>query len=132
MERFISLNPRHSGNRIYELMSKCASISMSKLAVNLALNKNIPMNLDMNMKEKAYAYGILYSKENGILKKLTLSEELEKYVVDKLIFKEVGDEISEFQHLRDRLGLLLLEFPTDEVMMRVMENFYHYYTVEVK
>ena len=66
------------------------------------------------------------------MKKLTLSEELEKYVVDKLIFKEVGDEISEFQHLRDRLGLLLLEFPTDEVMMRVMENFYHYYTVEVK
>ena len=129
---FIEINPRHSGNRIYELMSKCASISMSKLAVNLALNKNIPMNLDMNMKEKAYAYGILYSKENGILKKLTLSEELEKYVVDKLIFKEVGDEISEFQHLRDRLGLLLLEFPTDEVMMRVMENFYHYYTVEVK
>ncbi len=129
---FVEINPRHSGNRIYQLMSKCSGISMSEFAIELALGKANIRHLDLNMGEKAYAYGILFSKKGGILKKLQLSDELERYVIEKKIFKAIGDEVSVFKCLRDRLGLLLLEFPTKEIMMEIMLNLRAYYDVEVE
>ncbi len=129
---FVEINPRHSGNRIYQLMSKCSGISMSDFAIELALDEADVTKLNLNMGEKSYAYGILFSKESGRLKKLKLSDELERYVIDKKIFKEIGNKVSAFKGLRDRLGLLLLEFPTKEIMMEIMLKLGDYYDVEVE
>lgn len=127
----IEINTRHSGNRIYQLMSEASGVSMSKIAVDLALNKDVS-NYGFNTDDRCYAYVILYSDREGVFEDIEISKELDKYILEKYIFKREGDSLNAFKCLYDRVGLINFSFPDRKTMENIVYNIKNYYNIRMK
>lgn len=127
---FVEINPRHSGNRIYQLMHNAYNTSLEEINVNIAIGEtdNITPQYDF---KGYYAYCIIYSNKKGILQDIEISPLLKSHIINSYFFKKNGDSINEFKLLRDRVGLLLLKFDTKEQMDSIMLNINNYYQIKV-
>ena len=127
---FIEINPRHSGNRIYDLMDKSYGVSMSQIAVDLALGK--PIHIKGNVSRGYYAYCILKAKRDGKFESLVISDALHQHIMSISQFCNQGDEIHKFKLLKHRIALLHLSFENKEQMMDVINNLDDYYKIIYK
>ena len=66
------------------------------------------------------------------MKKFTIMPEIERFIISKRIFKQVGDRVSAFRYLRDRVALLTMVFPDKETMESVILDVRKYYCIEVE
>jgi biotin carboxylase len=126
---FIEVNSRHSGNYIYKLMNYAYGVSLEEIAVKLALGESL--NIDDKKQTGFFAYALIFSKSAGVFEGVSISEEIKPYVKEQFIFKEKGNTVNSFEKLTDRIGILLLEFPSFETMETVTNNFHNYYNVEL-
>jgi len=126
---FIEVNSRHSGNYIYKLMNYAYGVSLEEIAVKLALGESL--NIDNKKQTGFFAYALLFSKSAGEFEGVSISEEIKPFVKEQFIFKEKGNAVSIFKKLTDRIGLLLLEFPSLKTMETVTNNFHNYYSIEL-
>ncbi|WP_455584672.1 ATP-grasp domain-containing protein [Bacteroides sp.] len=127
---FIEVNSRHSGNLIYHLMDKAYGVSMSEIAVDIALGKEIA--LPCKGPGGYYAYCILYAMQDGVLESLELSETLLSHVVNSFVFCHPGDEVHRFTLLRHRLALVHLSFDSQKEMIDIVTHLTDYYKVILK
>lgn len=125
---FIEVNPRHSGNQIYRLMNIAYDVNMSEIAVKLALGENINVSSSLQPKGN-YAYAILYSSQEGVLKDLEISPSLLDNSIQISRFVKRGSVVKSFLHLQDRLALTHLSFNTKERMEYVVAHLDEYYKV---
>lgn len=125
---FIEVNPRHSGNQIYRLMNIAYDVNMSEIAVKLALGENINVSSSLQPKGN-YAYAILYSSQEGVLKDLEISPSLLDSSIQISRFVKRGSVVKSFLHLQDRLALTHLSFNTKERMEYVVAHLDEYYKV---
>ena len=126
---FIEVNSRHSGNYIYKLMNYAYGVSLEEIAVKLALGESL--NIDDKKQTGFFAYALIFSKSAGVFEGVSISEEIKPYVKEQFIFKEKGNTVNSFEKLTDRIGILLLEFPSFETMETVTSSFHSYYNVEL-
>lgn len=126
---FIEVNSRHSGNHIYRLMNQAYGLSLEEISVKLALGEKL--NLTDSNPNGYFAYALLHSETSGIFNSIDLSDDLNPYIIQKFLFKKNGDIVNKFTKLTDRLGIVLLQFPSFEKMQNVISNFKNYYTVNL-
>jgi biotin carboxylase len=127
---FIEVNTRHSGNFIYQMMNMAYGISLEEISVKLALGE--ALGITNESPNGYFAYTLFYSEKDGILDSIEISEELNKYIFKKIIFKKAGDTINKLTVLSDRIGVCLLKFPSFEKMTEITENFGNYYHINLK
>lgn len=127
---FIEINPRHSGNRIFKLMDIAYNISLENLAVDLSLGQ--VLKVSKKVPKGYYAYCILYSKKEGVLDHVEVSEELSNHILFRYDFIHEGEEVSNFKLLKDRISLLLLDFNTREEQEHIMASIENFYSVYLK
>lgn len=126
---FIEVNTRHSGNFIYQLMNKAYDLSLEEIGVKLAVGEKLNL---INTKPSGYfAYALIYAEENGIFDSIEFSDDLNKFLIKKLIFKKSGDTVNRFTRLFDRVGITLLQFPSFDTMQEVITNFRNYYKINL-
>ena len=126
---FIEINPRHSGNFIYKLMSIDTDLSMAELNVDLAINEIDP-NIEIVSKGKILAYCALYSSKDGLIKGLNIQDKLQPYILESQLLFKPGQQIKKYNLTSDKLALLHLEFPNIDVMHDIIGNIQNYYTIE--
>lgn len=125
----IEINPRHSGNKIYKLMNIEYGVSFEQISVNNSIGREFHDKI--TQKNGYYAYCILYSRKNGILKRVNISSKLKDVTIEKFDFKLPNDEINEFKLLKDRVSLLLLSFHDKKEMENIVYNIEEYYQIEL-
>lgn len=69
-----------------------------------------------------YAYKAILAEQNGTIESITIPEEYNKYLVDKVILKNVGDKITNYKS--EPIGLLFFMFRTKEEMKKVLIESY--------
>jgi len=124
---FIEVNSRHSGNFIYQLMNLAYGLSMEEIAVKIALNEEL--NIAPSDPNGYFAYALIHSETNCLFSSLDISEKISNYIVKQLCFKQRGDEIHPFRKLSDRVGIVLLQFPSYEKMQEIISNFSSFYKI---
>lgn len=116
---FIELNPRHGGNNIPELIELSTNINQYELTVNAALNNNI--NIDHIYEEFKYmSYSIIYSTKEGRIKKIEFSDKLKKYIKREFYELSINDKVEFYSDASKNIGIILLEFPSEEIMSNVI------------
>lgn len=126
---FIEVNSRHSGNFIYQLMNKAYGLSLEEIGVKLALGE--ALDIDGRKPTGYFAYALIYSNTSGTFDSIEISESLSQYTLKQLIFKKNGDAVNRFTKLTDRVGIMLLQFPSYEEMRRIIDNFQSYYKINL-
>lgn len=126
---FIEVNSRHSGNFIYQLMNKAYGLSLEEIGVKLAMGEKL--GIDNCKPSGFFAYALIYADEGGSFDSIDFSSKLDEYLIKKLVFKKPGDTVNRFTKLTDRIGIALLQFPSEDTMQDVISNFRSYYKINL-
>lgn len=118
---FIEIGPRNGGNMIPELLHIATDIDLIGATIETALGTE-RFKKTYNFKQMNIATYNLHSEENGKLKNIIFDEEIEKRIVKKILYKNIGDDIEYFDGANKALGIVFLEFDSFEQMTKIMDN----------
>lgn len=117
----IEIGPRNGGNLIPQVIKYISNIDMIAATVDEAIGKNFTKADDVKLDGYWSSY-IVHARENGTFKELWLSERAKKYIVDQHIQVKLGDKVRQFSGSHDTLGMMILKYPSMEVMLKMTNN----------
>ena len=127
----MEIAPRNGGNMIPQLVTFATGFDMVKNTVDIAAGFDCDQTKNSEMKG-FYSYFVLHSHRDGLLKRLTISKDLEKRICDSNVWTKPGDEVRSFIGANCSLGVLILSFSSKKDMVSIMDNIHEYVHVEVE
>lgn len=116
----IDVGPRSGGNMIPDLLGYIFNINLVKMLVQVAMGE---LEIQKEITSQGFwATHNLHSDKNGIFKEINFSEEIEKFIVQKNIYKTSGDQIEYFDNAAKALGIVFLKFNTEETLLNMTEH----------
>lgn len=126
----IEVAPRNGGNFIAQIIEHSMDIKIVEMAIKMALGEEIVLKENKGFKGY-WAYFVLKSLKEGRFKKLVVSEEIKKNIVEEYIKAKEGDLVKEFLGGNDALGVLIMKFSSNEEMLAIIKNSNKLLQVEV-
>lgn len=126
----IDIGPRAGGNMIPDLLGVIFGVNVVEMAILKAMGREI------NSKTKEgisfLATHNLHTAKTGKYKKIEFSDELEKLIFRKYVYKKPGDTVEYFDNAAKAIGIIFMKFNTQEEMNRILENINDLYKVVVE
>lgn len=125
----IDVGPRAGGNMIPDLLGLIFDTDVVKLSVLTAMGEAI----DVHIKKGTpfFATHNLHSDKNGIYQGIEFSPEIERYIIKKYFYKNIGEDVRYFSNAADALGIIFMKFETKEEMQRILEHINDFILVKV-
>ena len=116
---------RNGGNRISELLR----INMLIMRHNPSIGKR-ELELKCPILKYMSTY-ILHSKSSGVLESISFAEVLKRHIVDVTLYKKVGEQVNRFENSSDLIGILFLQFDSEEDMLDKIKHMQEYIQIAV-
>lgn len=116
----IDVGPRAGGNMIPDLLGMIFDVDVVEMAVLAAMGE--PLKCEIGAGTPFYATHNLHTNKNGIYKGIEFSEELEKRIVKKFLYKKDGDKVEFFDNAAKALGIIFMKFDSQEEMTEMLES----------
>lgn len=123
----IDVGPRAGGNMIPDLLGMIFGVDVVEMAVLTAMGEQIKCKIRAGT--PFYATHNLHANKNGTYKRIEFSEELEKRIVKKCLYKKDGDKVEFFDNAAKALGIVFMKFDNQEEMGNILSNLNNYYRV---
>jgi len=118
---FLELGPRNGGCLIPEVIRYSTNVDLIKYTVDAALGLDCQA-LKMQPTQGYWSSYMVHSVEDGTFKGLWLSDRAKEYIVEQDVQVQVGDRVSKFSGSHDTLGTMILQYPSLEVMLDMVDN----------
>lgn len=105
----IEMGPRNGGNMIPELLKMVTGVDLVKATVEVALD-NKKINVGYTPSNVYYSTYILHSSQNGKLKCVDFKDEIQGNIIDKVVYKELGEEVEVFDGSNKAIGIIFLKY----------------------
>jgi biotin carboxylase len=117
----IEINPRPSGNYIWQLLGYNYDIDILNVLVNLYLNDeyNLPT---LKRNSNKYAYQIFYTDTYKKYPGIKLTEDVEGIIKQIIEFKNPNEFMNPYNNLYDRVALSLIEMKNQEEELKYLNN----------
>lgn len=127
----IDIGPRNGGNMIPDLLGMIFKADLVEMSVKAALG--IPIDdSELYTGEGFYSTYNLHADKNGILQNIEFSDDLEKCIVQKCIYKKCGDTVEYFDNAAKALGVIFMKFETKTQQKIMLEEINKHVTVKVE
>lgn len=126
----IDVGPRAGGNMIPDLLGMIFGVDVVEMAVLAAMGEQL--NCEVGEGVPFYATHNLHANKNGTYKRIEFSEEVEKRIVKKCLYKKEGDKVEFFDNAAKALGIIFMKFDNQEEMSGILGNINEYYRVVVE
>ena len=126
----IEMGPRNGGNMIPELLEMVTGVNLIKATVEAALD-NKKINVAYTKSNLFYSTYILHSPEKGKLKGIDFKDEIQGNIVDKIIYKKLGEEVEVFDGSNKAIGIIFLKYSNLEELKYKTENMNQYIDIKV-
>lgn len=127
---FIDIGPRCGGNNIPEFLTYVFGINEMDLFIKSAMGEQLaPEGHDGRLYCCTHN---LHSDKTGILKSISFSEELEHFIFQKYFFAKPGDCVEYFDNAAKALGIIFMQFNSEEQMHSMYDRIYDHIFVEVE
>lgn len=123
----IDIGPRAGGNMIPDLLSMIFDVDVVKMAILAAMGEKIEGGA--NEKKSFLATHNLHTNQKGKYKTIEFSNELEKRIIKKCLYKKIGDEVSYFDNAAKALGIIFMKFDNQDEMNNIIGHINKYYKV---
>lgn len=127
----LEIGPRNGGNLMPDLIKHITGQDLIKCTIDAAIGNDLS-DLKMNYSNGYYGSFNLNYDKSGILDKIQFSSILKDKIFDKLLYVESGDEIERFDGANKALGIIMMEFKTEEEMYDIYKNMNEHIKVLVK
>ena len=126
----IDVGPRAGGNMIPDLLGMIFGVDVVEMAVLAAMVEQLKCVVWDGT--SFYATHNLHTNKNGIYRRIEFSEELEKRIVKKCLYKKDGDKVEFFDNAAKALGIIFMKFDSQEEMSSILPNLSNYYRVKME
>lgn len=126
----IDVGPRAGGNMIPDLLGMIFGVDVVEMAVLSAMGEQLKCEVEDGT--PFYTTHNLHTNKNGIYRRIDFSEELEKRIVKKCLYKKNGDKVEFFDNAAKALGIIFMKFDSQEEMISILGNINKYYKVVVE
>lgn len=116
----IDVGPRAGGNMIPDLLGMIFGVDVVEMAVLAAMGE--PLKCEIEAETPFYATHNLHSNKNGTYKRIEFSDELEKRIVKKCLYKKDGDKVEFFDNAAKALGIIFMKFDSQEEMLSTLRS----------
>ena len=123
-------SPRGGGNRLAECLEKATGANLIENSVRAALDMEIKEIGSCNY-DGYWAEVVLHSDITGSYKNLIIAEPIKEFIVEKDIWKSLGDRVNAFSGANRSIGTVIFRFENEDTMKEVMNNIRKYIRVEV-
>ena len=123
----IEVGPRNGGNFTPVVIQYATGYSFIDSCINSALGLDaFPQELSG---KGFYAYMIVHSKNDGILKGIDINAFLKERIIEKYDYLKPGDHVRTFKGSNAAIGVFLVKFDSMEQMNSCVDNMDDYYNV---
>lgn len=126
----VEIGPRNGGNMIPDLLYLATGVDLIGATVEAALG-NFNFELNKSDKEEFYSTYVIHSNKSGILKNITFDEEINKNIINKVMYKNNLEEIEKFDGANKALGIIFLKYDSLEEEKFKMNNMSKFINIEV-
>ena len=127
----MEVSPRGGGNRLSEMIRRITGIDLITAAVLAAVGET-PSGVVQKPCLGHWAEIILHADNAGTFENLIVPKEIEKYVVDKDLWINKGDNIKAFHGANDTIGTLVVKFEKKDDFNFALNKLNSFFTVIVK
>jgi len=127
----LEIGPRSGGNLIPEVIKFATGVDLIAYAIDSAMGKDCS-NLKMEETKGYFSSYILHSQKDGIVKKIKISDEINKFIIQKNVLIKPGDEVKKFNGSNNTLGTFILKFDSSDEMTFYLDNMNNYIKVITK
>jgi len=118
---FLELGPRNGGCLIPEVIRYATGVDLIKYTVDAALG--LPCTgLTMKHTNGFWSSYMVHAIDDGKFKELSLSERAKKYIVAQDVQVKPGTQVNVFSGSHDTLGTMILNYPSQEEMLDMVDN----------
>lgn len=125
----IDVGPRNGGNMIPDLLGYIFNVDVVEMSVKVAMGEQIQE--DISEGKPCYATHNLHSDRDGIFRKITISDELQPYILKQCIYKKEGDKVEYFDNAAKALGIVFLKFNDREDMQFMLKDINKHISIEL-
>ena len=127
---FIEIGPRNGGNAIPQLIKLNSGVDMIEGCLFCALEKSFRLKTAEKPVNSLYSSYMLHSKnQEGIFKKIEVSNEGKSHIFSQTIFVEKGTKIKPFFQGGNAVGNLILKFSSHKKCLDFYENIHDHFKV---
>ena len=120
----IEINPRQGGHRITQQLKKHTGIDYNKLLVTTAVGDNTYYSSikDISPPDNFLTHHVVFSDFSGVLEKIEIKPDIEKYVTEIEYHKNVGQEVHQRINATDYIAYVGLQFPDRETQLSLSKK----------
>ena len=117
----IEMGPRNGGNMIPDLLKIINNVDLIGATVETAIGNN-SLVLESEANDGFYSTHNIHTDKNGIFIDIRYKNRIEDKIVKKVIYKKKGDFVHYFDGANKAIGILFLNFNTQEEQMEFVSN----------
>ena len=126
----IDIGPRAGGNMIPIQLSAIFGVDIVEMSVLAAMGEKL--NVAPHIEIPYCSHYVLHSDEDGIYQDIEFSDEIEKNIFRKELYKKEGDLVERFDNAAKALGIIFLKFASADEMYDKMNHMNDYVKVVLK
>jgi biotin carboxylase len=127
----LEIGPRNGGNMIPELTAYCTGVDMKEYSIRACLGEDIS-DLKMGYETPYFSHYVVHSQKTGVVKSVTQSDQLKSCLLYEHYNFEIGSAVQRFESSANRLGIMLLKYPSKEVMLDMIYHMKDHLQLEVE
>ena len=124
----VDLGPRAGGNRIPELIGRIYGCDAVEMSIMAACGERPVLKAAEPVRN--LALHVIHSERDGILKDISISPSIRKWIISEVLYRKPGDRVRRFENSADAIGVIFLQFPNSGVMSEIMDSMREYILVE--
>ena len=118
---FIELGPRNGGNMIPELLQMATGNNTIAATIETAMGHEYGLEKGL-LEDKYLTTYVLHSTQNGYLKEIKYKNGMDTKIFEKVLYKNIGDYIEDFDGSNKAIGIVFLKFDSQEEQLSFMDN----------
>lgn len=109
----MEFSPRGGGNRLSEMVKIITDVDLIEASIKASLGMKIE-NVEERLFKFPLAEVILHSDRKGVFKKLVISDDMKKNIIEEDLWVKPGDSVGGFRGANESIGTLVLKFDSEE------------------
>lgn len=126
----IDVGARNGGNFTPIVIQYASGFDFVDSSINYALG--LPQSQYKVENKGFFAYMVIHAKQDGIFEHVEISESLKPHIIEQYVYYKKGEKVRTFKGANAALGILIVQFSSNEEMWGFVDNMDSHIVVKVK
>lgn len=128
----MEVGPRNGGNYIPQVIKYATGMDLVDYTIKAAMGEDCG-DIEMTEVKGFWSYYAIHSEKGGVLQTIEIDRRAkDEFIVESYLPYKSGDAVPAFSYSNKTLGILIMKFPSSQVMLNMMDAAQEWINVVVR